>query len=47
MKFIWKLTEWIVKLAVLAAGVVVAFGAADRVRERERARYLVNEEFTD
>ena len=38
MKFIWKLTEWIVKLAVLAAGVVVGFVAADRVRERERAR---------
>ena len=46
MKYIWKLVGLIVKAAVLAAGVVVAF-EADRVRERERTRYLVNEEFND
>ena len=47
MKYIWKLVGLIVKAAVLAAGVVVAFEAADRVRERERTRYLVNEESND
>lgn len=47
MKVIWKLVEWAAKLAVLAAGVVVAFEAADRVRDRERTRYLVDEDFCD
>lgn len=47
MKLIWKLTGLIVKLAVLAAGVVVAFEAADRIREKERDKYLVDEDFND
>lgn len=47
MKLIWKLVEWSVKLAVLAAGFVIAFEVTDRVRDREKARYLVDEDFTD
>jgi len=47
MNAVWKLVGWIVKIAVLAAGVVVAFEAVDRLRERERDKYLVDEDFTD
>ena len=47
MKCVGKVWGLMLKAAVLAAGVVVAFEAADRVRERERTRYLVNEEFND
>lgn len=47
MKVIWKLVGWIVKVAVLAAGVVVAVEAVDFLQERERCHYLVNEDFDD
>ena len=47
MKVIGKMAAFIVKMAVLAAGVVVAMEAIDLIRERGEARYLVDEEFED
>jgi hypothetical protein len=47
MKFIGKLTALVVKLAVLAAGIVVIAEALDLLRERSQARYLVDEDFED
>ena len=34
-------------VCMLAAGVVVAMEAVDRIREREQSRYLVDEDFED
>jgi cytochrome c oxidase assembly factor CtaG len=42
-----KLINLVVKLAVLAAGVVLAMEALDVYRRREGARYLIDQEFTD
>jgi len=47
MDFLNKLIVLAAKLAVLAAGVVVAMEAADRLREREQSRYLVDVDFED
>ena len=42
-----KLINLVVKLAVLAAGVVLAMEALDVYRRREGARHLIDQEFTD
>jgi len=47
MKVIWKLVGWIVKAAVLAAGIVVAMETVDFLQGRERCHYLVDEDFED
>ena len=47
MKFLSRVIALIVKGTVLAAGVVVAMEAVDRIREREQSRYLVDEDFED
>lgn len=47
MKVIGKLVGLIVKLAVLAAGMVVAIEAVDFFQSRERGHYLVDEDFED
>ncbi len=47
MNFLNKLIALLVKVVVLAAGVVVAMEAVDRFREREQSRYLVDEDFED
>ena len=47
MKIIGKLAAFIVKAAVLAAGVIVAMEALDLLRERGQSRYLVDEDFED
>ena len=47
MKFLGKLVTLLLNLAVLAAGIVVIAEAWDLLREREQARYLVDEDFDD
>lgn len=47
MKLVWKLIGWIVKAALVIAGVVAAMEMVDLLRERERCHYLVDEDFDD
>ena len=47
MKMVWKLVGRVVKAAVVIAGIVVAVEAVDLLQERERCRYLVDQDFED
>ena len=47
MKLIGKLAALAVKLALLATAIVVISEALDLLREKNQARYLVDEDFTD
>ena len=44
MRFIGKLVTFVVKLALLAAALVVAMEALDAYNERSRSRYLITED---
>ena len=44
MKFIGKLVTFIVKLALLAAALVMAMEALDAYTERSHSKYLITED---
>lgn len=47
MKYVWKLVQLILKIAVLIAGIIVAMECIDAYSEKNHHKYLITEDLAD